>query len=251
MIRRGLLALLASSTACYAESFTPPDAFGDDVLRLRFEIDAMVGAEPKGAEASGPMNSSPPWELLRVNLEALYEAAPREIELPSGPDDIGPLADRGITDYDADALLSLAREHDDLDPVAGALDFHVLFVDGYYFEDGERQTSVLAVSLGDSGVVAMFAPVIGDGALSRFVEQTTLVHEVGHAVGLVDNGVDMAAPHLDAEHGHHCDDPDCVMYWLNEGATDLVTYAKKYAASGDVVLFDEACLADAAAAASR
>lgn len=61
----------------------------------------------------------------------------------------------------------------------------------------------------------------------------------------------LAAPHLDAEHGHHCDDLDCVMYWLNEGATDLVTYAKKYAASGDVVLFDDACLADAGAAASR
>lgn len=233
--------------ACYSETTSTSPHFGSDISTLRFEIDAMAGAMPRGAEASGVLDAEP-WDLLRVNVDALYAAAPREIVLPQNPDDIGPLADRG-TDYDGDALLELADEHRDTPRNEHDLLFHVLFVDGYYEEDGVRQDAVLGVSLGDTGVVAMFAPVIGDGALSRFVEQTTLVHEVGHAVGLVDNGVAMVEDHVDAAHGHHCDNPDCVMYWLNEGPEDLRAYVQQYVTGGDAVLFDEACLADAAAAA--
>lgn len=233
--------------ACYSETPTPPAAFSDDVAALRFEIDAMVGAEPLGASGTA---SAAPWELLRVNVEALYERAPREIALPEDAEAIGVLADPGALDYDADALLELAAAHRDTPTSSSDLTFHVMFVDGYYLDEGIRQDAVLGVSLGDTGTIAMFAPVIGDGPLSRFVEQTTLVHELGHAIGLVDNGVDMVDDHLDAAHGHHCENPDCVMYWLNEGATDLRTYAQQYASSGDVVLFDDACLADAAAAAA-
>ena len=38
------------------------------------------------------------------------------------------------------------------------------------------------------------------------------------------------------------------MYWLNEGPTDLREYVTQYVSSGDTVLFDAACLADANAA---
>jgi hypothetical protein len=247
MPRLSLLLALVPVLACYAEAPDRPAAFSDDVATLRFEIDAMVGAEPLGASATV---NSPPWELLRVNVEALYERAPRKIALPEDADGIGILADPGAGDYDADALLDLAAAHRDTPASSGDLVFHVLFVDGYYLDDGVRQDAVLGVSLGDSGTIAMFAPVIGDGPLSRFVEQTTLVHELGHAFGLVDNGVEMVDDHLDVAHGHHCENPDCVMYWLNEGAADLRTYAQQYASSGEVVLFDDACLADAAAAAT-
>lgn len=242
---RALLVPLVLVVACYSETGTSSTAFSDDVATLRFEIDAMVGAQPLGAS---PTANAAPWELVRVNVEALYERAPRAVALPEDPDEIGALADPGAQDYDADALLDLAAAYRDTPTSSGDLVFHVLFVDGYYLDDGVRQESVLGVSLGDSGTIAMFAPVIGDGPLSRFIEQTTLVHELGHAVGLVDNGVDMVDDHLDAAHGHHCENPDCVMYWLNEGVTDLRTYAQQYVDSGDVVLFDEACLADAAAA---
>ncbi len=238
-----LLLSLLPTLACHVESADSPAALADEVATLRLEIDAMVGAEALGASATA---NAPPWELLRVNIEALYQRAPREIALPEQVDGIGVLADSGAGDSDAEALLELAAAHRDTPTSRGDLLFHVLFVDGYYLDDGVRQDSGLGVSLGDTGTIAMFATIIGKAPLSGFVEQTTLVHELGHAVGLVDNGVDMVDDHLDAAHGHHCENPDCVMYWLNEGAAGLRTYAQQHASRGDVVLFDDACLADAA-----
>ncbi len=228
-----------------ADADAGSDPFAAGIQTVHFEIDAMPGATPIGASSSP---TGEPWALLEVNVNALLEGAPRNVELPTSEADIGPLADAGVEDFDADALVALADEHRDTPAQSDLARFHVLFVDGYYLEDGVRNEAVLGVSLGDTGIIAMFAPVIGTGALSRFVEQTTLVHEFGHAAGLVDNGVDMVDPHLDAEHGHHCDNRSCVMYWLNEGPTDLREYVTQYVTSGDTVLFDAACLADANAA---
>lgn len=236
---------LGSTLACSVSAAPTSDPFAPGITTVRFEIDAMDGATPIGASASAVAE---PWELLRVNVEALFEGSPRAVELPQDEGEIGPLADPGAGDYDTDALLALAEDHRDTTPSDEVALVHVLFVDGYYEEDGERNDAVLGVSIGDTGVIAMFAPVIGDGPLARFVEQTTIVHEFGHAGGLVDNGLDMVDDHLDAEHGHHCANDGCVMFWLNEGAADLREYVQQYVLSGDVVLFDDACLADAAAA---
>ena len=49
----------------------------------------------------------------------------------------------------------------------------------------------------------------------------------------------------DAEHGAHCNNPDCVMYYLNEGASDLANFVITAVTSGSTIVFDEACLSDA------
>ena len=79
---------------------------------------------------------------------------------------------------------------------------------------------------------------------ARFVEQSTLVHELGHAVGLVDNGVPLVSQHKDSAHGAHCTNESCTMYWLDEGASDAAEFARMYVTSGDTVIFGDECLAD-------
>ena len=82
---------------------------------------------------------------------------------------------------------------------------------------------------------------------SKYIEQSTLVHEMGHALGLVNTGLPMDVAHQDTAHGPHCNNPDCVMYWLNEGASDLRGYIIRLLLPGNTrfpILFDDKCLED-------
>jgi hypothetical protein len=239
-----LLVLLPA--ACADEgSDVPSSVFASEIETLVFEIDAMAGAEPEGAM---PSAIAEPWELLETNMTALFEGSPRDLVLP-GEGELGALEDVPEGDLDVEELVDLADRNRDVPDTDDTAVFHIMFVDRYHESEGVRQDDVLGVSIHNTRVIAMFAPVYKTLALSRYVEQSTLIHEIGHAAGLVDNGVAMVEPHRDPTHGAHCNEEQCVMYWLNEGASDLREYIADYVTNGDVILFDEACLADARAAA--
>lgn len=221
------------------------------VSEIRIEIDYETGAEPYTGTT---LTSGDPWDLFEANLGALFSEAPRTLTFPretSGMEDIGAVTGE---DHDIAAILAIAGDHRDLTDGGGVRTFYFVFLEGYYSEGGARLDQVLGVSIGDTGVIAMFKPVIrSTGGLTsdtpRFVEQTTLIHEFGHAAGLVNNGVPLTSAHQDAEHGAHCSNTDCVMYWLNEGAGDIAGFVTRRITSGVEVLFGEECLADARAAA--
>jgi hypothetical protein len=109
--------------------------------------------------------------------------------------------------------------------------------------------------MGETGIIAMFKPVIestGVGAKGNtavFVEQATLSHEFGHAVGLVGRAIAVVSDHHDAENGNHCSNSDCLMHVSNEGATAMKAFTQKLQDGGNRVLFGPACLADAREAA--
>ena len=107
------------------------------------------------------------------------------------------------------------------------------------------------MSIGTTTVIALFKPVIDSAAVlddtRAFVEQTTLVHEFGHGVGLVNNGIPNLADHHDAEHGAHCADDRCVMYWAVEGPADVAQFVQQVVTTGDVTLWGSDCLDDVAA----
>jgi hypothetical protein len=84
--------------------------------------------------------------------------------------------------------------------------------------------------------------------IAKFVEQTTMVHEIGHAVGLVDNGVAIVSAHHDDAHPHHCTNEKCAMNWSNEGLSAAATFARQFATTGSTLVLDESCLADLDAA---
>jgi hypothetical protein len=222
------------------------------VAEIVVEIDYEPGAEPY--TGSG-LTSGDTWRLFGTNMNALFEAAPRTITYPTtlaGMEDIGAVAGE---DHDVDAILALAAAHRDDPSTRARRTYYVVFLDGYFLDGGERRTGVLGVAIGGTGVIAMFKPVIaGTGALTtdtpRLVEQTTLVHELGHVLGFVNNGLPMVTEHQDEEHGAHCTNTDCVMYWQVEGTTAIVDFVTRRIGSSDVVLFGDECLDDARAAAT-
>ncbi|MEN0059089.1 MAG: hypothetical protein AAGB31_09655, partial [Bdellovibrio sp.] len=112
---------------------------------------------------------------------------------------------------------------------------------------------VIGVSLTGTPIIAIFKDVVQstsgnpNGAVPKFVEQSTMVHEMGHALGFVNNGVPMVTSHQDTAHGAHTTNSNCVMYWLNEGTSDLTQFVLHYINSGNTVMWGSQVLQDAQA----
>ena len=232
---------------------SPEVLFGGTIDHVDVEVDYAEGAEPFTGGA-GPTDDL--WGLTRANLGRLFQSAGATVNVPSTLAEMENIGTLDQEDFSTGAILDLADDHRDELSEGSRATFYVLFLDGYFSDESGRREDVLGLSLGSTGVIALFKPVIestGGGAIPtvmRFVEQTTLVHELGHAVGLVDNGLPMVTDHLDAEHGAHCVHDDCVMFWANEGASDMREFVRQYVTSGDVILFGDDCLADVDAASS-
>jgi len=220
--------------------------FDPAVTEVQVEIDYEPGAEPFTGNVIGFGDT---FAITRTNINRIF-AGRKTLTLPTtlaAMENIGDVADEQLT---VDDLLTLAAAHRSGADSATRKTYYVIFVSGYFTDGNGPNAGVLGVSIGDTGVLAMFKDVIDSTNIpatnvSRFVEQTTLVHELGHAIGLVDNGVAVTSPHNDTVHGAHCTNDQCVMYWLNEGASDMAAYVQRSVLSGDTVLFDAACLADA------
>jgi hypothetical protein len=152
--------------------------------------------------------------------------------------------------FTAGQILDLADAHRDQPSLDATATFYVLFLDGFFHDGSAERQDVLGVSIGDTGVIAMFKPVIETTeqplfpAVARFVEQSTLLHEFGHAIGLVARGVPLTSAHHDEPHGAHCTSDGCTMYFANEGAADLADFVRDRVTTGSSILFGDECLAD-------
>lgn len=261
---RTLLLFLILSISCLGACGGTTGGGGDDIgggddagngndgtfdaayTRVRIEIDYETGSEPYTGPVVGFGDS---FDLSTTNLERLFSGS-KELFLPNTlgeMEDVGSVPDEELTVTD---LLALADQNRDLSDAAPEKTFYLIWVSGNYTNNDGVQSGVLGVSIGSTGVVAMFKDVIESTGsvvfpnLERFVEQSVLIHEMGHAVGLVENGVPAIADHHDDAHGAHCSNDQCVMYWLNEGASDMAQFARDFVLRNDSILFDDDCLAD-------
>lgn len=240
-----------SATGGGASSGQPDAAnlYRDGIDTIGIEVDYMAGAEPYTGDV---LNFGELWELFRTNAERLFEGRGKTFIVPGALSDIEQIEVSGDAFSGAD-ILAIAEAHRDSLSAGSTATFYFVWLDGRYEKDGEVQDGVLGVSIGGSGVVAMFKPVIestgaGPGLnVEKFVEQATLIHEFGHAVGLVDNGVEPSSDHHDEAHGAHCSNADCVMYWQIEGTAGAIDFATQFALSSDAILFGQECLDDTAA----
>jgi hypothetical protein len=124
-----------------------------------------------------------------------------------------------------DTLNSFAQQHA-TDDAAGPPRIQVLAVDGRYGPDDGSGT-VLGLAWGNR-FVALFEDTIRGrcqggliGALEQDVckvaERNVWAHELGHTLGLVDNGIPMVTEHRDPAHGQHDVREGCLMYWAYDG----------------------------------
>lgn len=141
------------------------------------------------------------------------------------------LAKRGGT-WSQDDLLQTAARTSDLKTKGDTVVLHLLVVDGTYEESNvlgvtySRETSAGRVI--STGPIVLFGDTIRNacGLLcltsTEAIWQAVIVHEFGHALGLVDNGAPMQRNHEDPEHPGHSNNQASVMYYAVE-TTSITT----------------------------
>ena len=195
------------------------------------------------------------WGILRENLAAImqYRSTPPTINVPSSLNEMNVLPVAKQDNWTSAQIIDLAEAHNNGTAETGTSTFYIFFLDGYFNKGAGSDKNILGVSLSGTNILAMFKPVVASTStgladiIPKYVEQSTLVHELGHALGFVNNGVPMVSNYQDEAHGAHSNNEEDVMFWLNEGASDLQKFVVKYIQSQSAVMWGPEVLADAKA----
>ena len=250
--------LIAVSSACGqsgtpASSLSPydnPTIYFSTANSVSLEVAYEAGAEPYTGNGLGEGQL---WDFTQQNIAALFKGRgnPVKVTVPSDLTQMTPIPAQSKTSWSADEILNFGVNNRKNHGTAGAGQFYIVFLNGYY-NDGEPNQNVIGARISGSSVIAIFKPVVTASAIAesmdvaKYVEQSTLTHEMGHALGLVDLGIPLTTAHQDDAHPGHCTNPNCVMYYLNhEGVTGLGELVRGFLASGNPVIFGSECLQDA------
>lgn len=209
-------------------------ASGNLILRVYYEPDAEPYTDFAG------LSGFKVWSVVEKNLKAMFPG--KTITVPMNLVEMAPITAKNETVWTVAEIQALGSSLGSTSS-ADTTVFNIFFLKGQ-----AENANVVGLHLSGTQTLVIFKDVVerpgNTDLVKRYIEQATVVHEVGHAVGLVNNGIPMTTPHEDPSHRAHCSNPDCVMYWQNEGAADLAQFLQTRINNPDVVLLDRACLND-------
>lgn len=238
-----------SSESTTAVSIYSSQFYFKQINQLTIDVVYESGAEPfVGTSSKGLIY----WDITLQNLQALFSGRTISISVPKTLAEMRQIPSQTHTTWTVAKALELAGQYRNGDSSGTSGKIFVAFVKGYAAkDDGTANTSVIGFSVTGSNVILIFKQVVQSagavpgGPVPRFVEQSTIVHEIAHSIGFVNNGMPLTSSHHDSSHGAHCTNPDCVMYYQNEGKDNLATFINKFTESQNAVMFDDACINDA------
>lgn len=232
--------------------YDSPKTFFSTMRDLVVEVAYEPQAEPYVGEGFRPGTKT--WDFVEANLAAVFRGrhTPVSLTIPKDLRAMREIPPQHQARYTNRAIVELAEQYREGRSSKTQANFFVIFLNGQYEEGGVANPKVIGVSLSGTTIIAIFKPSVTsalngspDGEkLPKYLEQSTLVHEMGHALGLVNNGVPLTRPHHDVEHGAHCTNNECVMYYRNEGVDELKKFVQRFISTGNLVVFGDECLQD-------
>ncbi|MBO6584930.1 MAG: hypothetical protein JJ953_02370 [Gracilimonas sp.] len=201
---------------------------GETFTSLEVEIDYMQGYAPN-AES---VDSLEAFLEQRLNKQSVVIKEPTEIPAV------------GQSSYTASEIRALEEEHrDEFTSVEdGTLRAYMIIVDGE-FESG-NVLGIAYYNTSNAFFGATYEEVSGgfNQPSRRLTESVSYRHEFGHLFGLVNipgSGTEMQTNHQDTEHGRHCDNDSCLMYYAMENAGVFGQFLGE-----QIPPLDENCIAD-------
>lgn len=185
--------------------------------RLVVEIDYPAGYGPN-AEAKSVLRST----LAEVSgRDASRIELVEEAEIPAQPN----------KKYTLNEIVALEDEHRDRRTAGDTAVLYIAYVAGGYSED-EGDSRVLGVAYRGTSLAIMKGNIKEATRSSLLdvrpeehcVERAVLVHEFGHAAGLVNLGTPMVRDHEDPAHRGHSSNTRSVMYYAVENSVDLLSF---------------------------
>ena len=124
---------------------------------------------------------------------------------------------------------------------------YLLFLNAPYASDTGPKPYTVGLSYEATGyacfqsVLSTNAGAVGQPDSLLNLEESDVIHEIGHLMGLVNLGTPMVTSHQDPAHAYHCTNPDCAMYF---SLMDVTRTPPLY----PNLTYDANCLADINAA---
>lgn len=217
----------------YSHTLNPGRSANDFLADSNFtnlvvEIDYMPGYAPN----ERAIDSLKAFFEQRLHKSSITIKEPTEI------------ASGGQNQYSANEVRILEQNHRSTFTEGDTLAAYCIIVDGRY-----EQRNVLGIAYYNTSN-AFFGPAYdeassGVGSPSRYqIEATSFRHEFGHLFGLVGipgSGTEMQNPHQDPNHGNHCNNNACLMYYATE-TTDLI--GNTLGSGEQIPSLDDNCKAD-------
>lgn len=215
----GLVAMLLAAPGCLLPPATQPTYYYQDVLgaspftELVVEVDHAPGRAPSEAAQA---------HLVSTLRNVTSKASVRIVLQETLPGDATKV-------WTPNALVDLEAQTRSTPHAAPAALLHVLYPAGKYNASGVAGVTMSGTILGPVVVFLDTLREVQTGALPlpnpqpavERLERATLLHEAGHAMGLVDNGLPMVRDHEDDAHEGHSSNPSSVMYWQVESLNGL------------------------------
>lgn len=237
--------LILSTFSCGKFRFLKKSSQEKQTLKIEGTLQVNVyyepGAEPYTDAALTGLPMLKVWTVLDKNLKAMFPT--KNVKVPLNLVEMSPISAKNKSVWTVQEIFDLGNS-------VGSVSTGDTTVLNVFFLNGKAASNpnVIGLHISNTQTMAIFKEVVegsGSGLVQKYVEQATLVHEVGHAVGLVNNGISMVGTsHEDTAHPRHCNNPECVMYHQNEGATALANFLQDRASNPDLVMLDDACLKD-------
>lgn len=148
--------------------------------------------------------------------------------------------------YSVQNIRDIEDQHRELFNGPSVMVVSFVFLDGE-FAGNSGDSKVLGVAYRNTSM-AVYQKTVKEnsGGLTQpsrtKLESTIINHELGHLLGLVNNGSPMVNNHIDTENGHHCNKSNCLMYFAVK-TTDIIANL----ITGDIPELDENCRLDLSA----